>query len=178
EAGGRLVVPVFAGQLTSSRLRELAMFADRHSAGVLQVTADQDIAYALSAEADADRAARELKTLTEPCPATGTPVTFRVCPGNHECTMGMAATREIAAALIAEMSPAARESIWAISGCPNSCSQPQLASLGIVVSKLVALEDGSRSPRFDLYRRSDAGLGGKVREQLTLEELSEFVKTA
>ena len=176
EEGRRLLVPVFAGQLTSGRLRELAAFAEEYSAGVLQVTADQDVAYVLAGDADADRAARELKTVTEPFPVGGFPVTFRICPGNHECSMGLAATREIASELLAAMSPAARESVWAISGCPNSCSQPQLASFGVVVAKLAPLEDGSKAPRFDLYRRSAAGLGEKVREQLALEELSALVR--
>jgi sulfite reductase beta subunit-like hemoprotein len=75
------------------------------------------------------------------------------------------------------MSPAARELTWAISGCPNSCSQPQLAAAGISVARLVAGEDGVKSPRFDLYRRTGAGLGTKVREQLTFDELTELVAT-
>jgi len=175
--GGRLVAPVFAGQLTSARLRDLAAFADEYAGGVLQVTADQDIAYPLAAGVDAGRAARELAAIAGTSPGGAAPVTFRICPGSHECSMGLAETRNVAAELLGVMGPAARGEAWALSGCPNSCSQPQLAPLGIVVAKLVAMEDGSRSPRFDLYRRGGGGLGEKVREQLTLGELTEFVKS-
>ena len=74
------------------------------------------------------------------------------------------------------MNPVAKRQAWAISGCPNSCTQPQLATAGIVVSKLVAAEDGAKAPRFDLYRRSGPSLGEKVREQLTFAELTEVVR--
>lgn len=172
----RLVQPVFAGQLTAERLRALAAFALRHADGVMHATVDQDIAFPLAAAADADQAAAELRTLSDSFSPAAAAVTFRVCPGNHECKMGLAATRDVAGALIAAMNPAAKGFDWALSGCANSCSQPQLAAAGIFVSKLVSGEDGSKTPRFDLYRRRGAGLGEKVREQLTFEELAELVR--
>jgi sulfite reductase beta subunit-like hemoprotein len=166
---------LFAGQLPASLLRELAGFAERHAGGVLLVTADQDLAFPLAAAADSEDAGRELSAILAHLPLSGGQVTFRVCPGTHECSMGLAPTREIAAALLDAMSPAARELVWALSGCPNSCSQPQLAAAGIFVSRLAAGEDGVKSPRFDLHRRTGAGLGTKVREQLTLDELTALV---
>ena len=174
--GVRLTLPVFAGQLSSDNLRELATFADRHGGGLLQVSVDQDIAFVINAAADDDRAACELKELAKAVAGSGENVTFRVCPGSHECRMGLAATRDVAGSLIAAMNSTAKGFVWALSGCPNSCTQPQLASAGIVVSKLVLTEDGGKTPRFDLYRRCGAGLGEKVREQLTLEELTELVQ--
>jgi sulfite reductase (ferredoxin) len=170
----RVVIPVFAGQLTADQLRGLAAFADRHAGGAMQVTADQDIAFVSGG--DTEGAVRELTTQMNACSATGAAVTFRICPGSHECRMGLAATRDLAGTLIAEMNPAAMRQAWAISGCPNSCTQPQLAAAGIVVSKLVAGEDGVRTPRFDLYRSSGAGLGEKVGEQMTFAGLTEFVR--
>ena len=175
--GALLRARIFAGQLPASLLRELADFAERHAGGVLLVTADQDLAFPLAAAVDSEGAGRELSTVLAPLPLSGDPVTFRVCPGTHECSMGLAPTREVAAALLDAMNPAARELSWAISGCPNSCSQPQLAAAGIAVARLVAGEDGVKSPRFDLYRRTGAGLGTKVREQLTLDELTTLVAT-
>jgi len=172
----RLVLRVYAGQLSADSLHRLATFADRHGDGVLQVSVDQDIVIVLAATADADAAVLELAALKESSGGAPGPAVFRICPGNHECLMGLAATREAAGALIEAMGLAAREMAWALSGCPNSCSQPQLAAAGIVVSKLVALEDGVKTPRFDLYRRTGAGLGEKVREQLTFEELAEVVR--
>jgi len=171
----RVEIPVYAGQLTAAQLRTLAEFAEQHAGGVMQVTAEQDIAFVVSG-ADTEGAVRELTTRMDTFTAAGAPVTFRICPGSHECRMGLAATRDLAGELIAEMNPAAKRQAWAISGCPNSCTQPQLATAGIVVSKLVAAEDGGKTPRFDLYRRSGAGLGEKVREQLTFAEVAELVR--
>ncbi len=175
EGTRRVVIPVFAGQLSAGHLRTVAAFAEQHAGGVMQVTVEQDIAFVVSG-ADAEGAVRELATRMETFPAAGIPVTFRICPGSHECKMGLAATRDLAGALIGEMNPAAKRQAWAISGCPNSCTQPQLAAAGIVISKLVAAEDGGKTPRFDLYRRSGPGLGEKVREQLTFAELIELVR--
>ncbi len=174
EGGARLVHPVFAGQLTTAGLRQLAIFAKKNADGVLQVTADQNIAFPLAAAINPDQAALELAVLADEA-ATAAEVTFRVCPGNHECKMGLAATRDIAETVIAAMNPPEKARTWAISGCPNSCTQPQLADYGIVSSKLAAGTAGERTPLFDLYQRSKAGLGEKVRERLTLEELTAFI---
>ena len=76
------------------------------------------------------------------------------------------------------MNPKAKALTWALSGCANSCSQPQLADYGIVSAKLAAGEAGEKMPLFDLYQRSNAGLGEKVRERLTLEELTDLVRNA
>ena len=66
---------------------------------------------------------------------------------------------------------------WAISGCPNSCSQPQLADVGIITSKLVKGDNDERHPRFDLYRREDpTGFGTALRQGLTAAELLVEVK--
>jgi sulfite reductase beta subunit-like hemoprotein len=67
---------------------------------------------------------------------------------------------------------------WAISGCHNSCAQPQLADYGIAVSGLVKGDDGSRSPRFDLYSHSGRqDLGSPVARNLSLAELLDKVKS-
>jgi sulfite reductase beta subunit-like hemoprotein len=74
------------------------------------------------------------------------------------------------------MNPTDKVRTWALSGCSNSCTQPQLADYGIVSTKLATGEAGEKMPLFDLYQRSKAGLGEKVRERLTLEELTELVR--
>jgi len=175
EGRARLLHPVFAGQLTTAGLRHLAVFAEKNANGILQVTAEQDIALPLSAGVNPEQAAAELTALAE---ATAAQVTFRVCPGNHECKMGLAATREIAQTVIAAMDPSVQTLVWALSGCPNSCTQPQLADYGIVSSKLVVGTAGEKVPLFDLYQRNNADLGEKFRERLTLEDLTEVVRKA
>ncbi len=167
----RLEVPLFAGNLTSDQLRSLAVFADAHADGVLMVTTDQDIAFLLAEGLLPQEAAVTLREKSRLTAAADSNVTMRVCPGNHECRMGLAATRDVAAEILAAAGTRAQGLEWAVSGCPNSCVQPQLADVGIIATRLVAADDSSRAPRFDVYRRNQAGLGQKAFESLTHEEL-------
>jgi ferredoxin-nitrite reductase len=166
----RLELPVFAGKLTAGQLEQIAATADQHAEGVLMVTANQDIALLLSPGGDAAATLHILQQLTGLEPNGLTPV-LRVCPGNHECRMGLTATRDVAREIQAHIGEQGHKLSWALSGCHNSCTQPQLADVGIVSSSLVKDEQGERTPRFDLYRRSDAGLGSIVERSLTLDEL-------
>jgi len=171
----RLEVPLFAGDLFADQLRRLAAFADAHADGVLMVTADQDIAFLLAEGLSLPEAALLLQGECGLTAAAAGNAAMRVCPGTHECRMGLAATRVVAADLLAAAGTVAQRFEWALSGCPNSCTQPQLADIGIVTARLVAAADGSRAPSFDVYRRDEAGLGRKVLESLTHEELLEKV---
>lgn len=168
----RIVARVPAGELTSNQLAALAGFADSFCDGVLMVTADQDIAFHVSTTIDQAKtvAALELAGFGESL------VTFRVCPGSHQCRVGLAPTRDVAATVIDAMGPLARSLRWAISGCPNSCTQPQLADYGIVSSSLVKDDQGQRTARFDLYRLGNEGLGGIVEHSLTLDGLCNRVR--
>jgi len=171
-AGGQqsLELPVFAGELTAEQLVAIADSADRLSEGVLMVTANQNIALLLPPGADA---AAELNRLQQETGLVSVGVTpaLRVCPGSHECQMGLAATRDVARGLLAHIGERGQKLSWAVSGCPNSCTQPQLADVGIVSATLVKGENGERTPRFHLYRLGDEGLGTPVERSLTLDEL-------
>jgi sulfite reductase beta subunit-like hemoprotein len=171
----RLLLPVFAGQLTADELREVAAFSAVHSDGLLQVTAEQDLAFPLSA-ASADQVETALTAVPQKLSQTVPPVTFRICPGNHECKMGLTATRDLAKTLIDAMPEEAKGLVWALSGCGNSCTQPHLADVGIVSVKLVASEQGGKEPRFDLYRRNGTGFGEKLCKELTIGELVEEIR--
>ena len=91
--------------------------------------------------------------------------------------MGLAATREIAQELLYHLGASGRRLTWALSGCPNSCSQSQLADVGIVAARLTADQDGIKTPRFDIYRRSGEGLGARISEGLTRDELYQAAGT-
>lgn len=168
----RIELPVFAGKMTADQLVIIANSADHLADGVLMVTANQNIALLFRAGADAGA---ELKTLQQATglDSAGVAAVLRVCPGNHECQMGLAATRDVAKELLLHIGEQGQNLSWALCGCHNSCSQPQLADVGIVASRLTADADGQKTPRFDLYRRQNAGLGLKVHEGLTAEELME-----
>ena len=129
--------------------------------------ADQDIALHIAEAFDPEDAASTLQAAGFELEGT----TFRICPGSHLCRVGLSPTLDAARAIIDSMGPSARALAWALSGCPNSCTQPQLADVGIVSSSLAKDEDGGRTPRFDLYRLGGEGLGTAVERSLTLEEL-------
>lgn len=171
----RLEISVFAGELTSGKLSALAKIAAKRASGILLVTCEQNVTLHVNGDEDPEAVLTELVQAGFPGTSRREKVAFRVCPGSHECRMGLAKTRDIATELINLMGPAGLKLGWAISGCPNSCVQPQLADVGIAASKLVN-EDGERIPHFDLYRRTGSGLGEKVQEQLTFAELAEQVR--
>lgn len=165
----RLVLPVFAGEIASGELRRAAAAAVAHGDGTLLLTADQDLVLFLPGQAACELARQQLADLLPDPPAAA--VSFRICPGNHECRMGLAPTRDIARQVISCLGPDSRKRTLAVSGCANSCSQPQLAEIGIVTTQLARGEDGRRFPTFDLYRRRDAGLGQVIACGLDLDAL-------
>ena len=146
-------IPVFAGELKSEDLLSLAELARQHGNGFLALTADQNILLLLQADTDRLKLKQQLKSagLLNDLPENR--VQFRVCPGNHECQMGLSATRDIARQICQAIGSKEVTESLAISGCPNGCSQPQLATLGIISRKSVKQEDGTRTPLFDLLRR-------------------------
>ncbi len=175
-----LTVPVFAGEIKATLLADLASLASKVAGGFIVLTADQNIALPLTADQD-PLLVRQLfaKTgidLDQPQQR----VNFRVCPGNHECRMGLAPTREVAGRIIDEINRAcgdiAYTATWAISGCRNSCSQPQLADFGIVTSRLVGRDDGVKEPRFDVYRREGEPLGICIAGEVAPEALYQRVR--
>ena len=171
----RLEAPVFAGELPVDGLIRLAGFAEAWAGGWLIITADQNIAFQVPA--DAAIARRELSRLGFGGETREEQVCFRICPGSHECRMGLAPTRDVARQVITALEQVAGAARWAISGCHNSCAQPQIADYGIVAASLAKVDDGSRSPRFDLYSRSGLPeLGSPVALNLSLAELLEVVK--
>jgi ferredoxin-nitrite reductase len=172
----RIEARFFAGGLSSTQLRQLADFAETWSDGVLMATADQNIAFQLAQHLDPEQARLELAQAGFTNASRDEWINFRVCPGTHECRAGLAPTRDIARSVLEAMGPVAEGLTWAISGCHNSCTQPQLADRGIVSARLVAGDDGQRTPRFDLYRPAGAGLNQKTDTGLSLEELIAIVQ--
>lgn len=168
----RVVARIPAGELNSQRLTAIADFADGWSDGVLMVTADQDIAFHLTDQQDVDKAIKELGHSGFSTSA----VNFRICPGNSTCLAGLSPTQEIASLQLNNIGSAGRSLTWAISGCPNSCTQPQLADIGIVSSSLVKNDAGERTPRFDLYRSGSEPFSSKVEVSLSLEQLNARIK--
>jgi sulfite reductase beta subunit-like hemoprotein len=170
DAGPPLYARIFAGELSAPALRALATAAGEFAGGTLAITADQDLAFLPASEAARRPLAAALAAAGFDKEETGQRLSCRICPGSHECKMGLAPTREIGRWLTA-LPERLRKLSWAVSGCPNACSQPQLAEFGIVSARLVKEADGSLAPRFNLLRRGGEGLGEAVSTDLDLAGL-------
>jgi sulfite reductase beta subunit-like hemoprotein len=171
----RVEAKIFGGQVSTEAFRRLAEPGARYSGGFLVLTAQQDVALLL---ADPEAAAPVRDALAGagfPGTSLEEQVVFQVCPGSHECRLGLAPTRDVARAALQAMGPRGRTLAWAISGCPNTCSQPQLADAGIVSAQSRKAEDGERRPVFDLYRREGPEFGQAIRQGLSLQDLLEAV---
>ncbi len=172
---GIVEFPVFAGELPAADLRGLAAIAAEHSGGFLAITANQNLAFI-----PADSRARQtieaaLTTSGVESAALGAKAAFRICPGSHLCRMGLALTRDITRQVLNVLGPKGQQLDWAISGCPNSCAQVQLADAGILVTKAVKAANGERQPRFSLLRRQGEDLGEAVASDLSLDDLLQTV---
>ena len=161
----RVPVSIFAGELSAQQLAQLVELAAEQDCHWLLVTPDQDLEFLVE----------EVQPFEARLDANGFILAegygaLRICPGNHECRMGLCATRDLAQRLEGELGDLIRGRSFAISGCPNSCAQPQLAEVGILASKLQR-EGDRRFPLFDLYLRSGDGLGEMVAAGLTEDQL-------
>ena len=169
-ACGWIELGVFAGQLPAAELRRIAGVVQDLGDGFLAISRDQNVLVSLGVGINSEPLKEALRVAgllkqeeTLQC---------RVCPGSHLCTKGLVPTRDVARQLDAILGDSSRALSWAISGCPNSCSQPQLADFGII-----GVRKGSdkKEALYDLYKRSGKGFGKPLREKLNLDELLKTV---
>ncbi len=165
----RLRVNIFAGELPTQKLGELVELGSQHGCHWLLVTPDQNIELLVAGLGDVLEQALSCAGFDVEGSENGA---LRVCPGRSECRMGLCATRDLGQRIINEFGQQAAVRSLAISGCRNSCAQPQLAEFGILASKLKR-DDNRRFPLFDLYRREGDGLGQRFATELTEDELFE-----
>lgn len=171
-ACGWITLPVRAGQLSPKDLRHAAAIVAEQGDGFLAVSRDQNLLVSLGGASDAARlreALQQAGLLKQEQPT----LLCRACPGSHACPKGLVPTRDLVRQLDEVLGEAGRSREWAISGCPNGCSQPQLADYGIVG---VRKETKNQEARYDLYRRDDEGFGQLLQSGLTAEELLSAIK--
>jgi sulfite reductase beta subunit-like hemoprotein len=171
-----LTVRVFAGELSAAGLRRLAHLAKDYADGSLLITADQDLAFLPGDASRRSALQRHLAGLGLDEQTTAPQPCFRICPGNHECRMGLSATRDVARQVLTLLPTSSAGQSFAIAGCPNSCSQPQLADFGIITRTLVKDADGRRTPRFELLGGEKTGFGTPIATELGLQELLDTIK--
>jgi sulfite reductase beta subunit-like hemoprotein len=96
-----------------------------------------------------------LRALTETAPVI-------TCPGAHTCSRGITETRG-AAAQLSKAIPGASGILAAVSGCPNGCTHPAVAGLGLV-GRLKTI-NGEQRPHYRLL----AGGGQGETAELAIE---------
>ncbi len=163
---GWVELPAPGAQLASGDLRRVAAIADESGDGFLAISREQNLLVSLSPGVDepALRTALQQAGLL----SDEAPLRCRVCPGSHQCPKGLVATRDLLGQIEKVLGTQGRAQSWAISGCPNGCSQPQLADFGIVGIKKATEK---QEARFDLLRRDGEGFGQPLQTGLSRDEL-------
>ena len=170
--GRRLEIDIPAGHLPAGQLELLADLAEQLADGILMISGNQNIALHPGPATDLKDAEAALAQHGFSLASQS----FKACPGTELCRMGLSPTRQLVGNLLETMGDNAKKLSFALSGCPNSCTQPQLAEIGIISSGLVKDEQGERSPRFDICRLGPEGLGTVTDKGLTTDELTRYVK--
>jgi len=139
--------------------------------GFLAISPEQNLLISLAADLDP----RPLKQALQAAgwPLDDQALNCRVCPGSHACPKGLVPTRDVARQLDKILGEQGRSLDWAVAGCPNSCSQPQLADYGIIG---VRKGSAAKEALFDLYHRDEDGFGKPLQRKLTLAELMQAIK--
>lgn len=131
----RVRVPVVAGDLSGEQAAAITRAAERSGAATLVLSARQNLSIPDVEAAQVPGLVRELETLGYPPSGWFGARDIVACPGATSCRKGFVEThdfaRELSEALEAAAVPAwAKRLRISVSGCPNSCSQPQLYDLG------------------------------------------------
>lgn len=165
---GWIELPIAAGQLPAADLRRAALVAAEQGDGFLAVSREQNLLLSHGAEGISRTALQQAGL-----PTDASSLRCRVCPGSHECSKGLVATRDLLRALEPLSGEGGKNLQWAIAGCANGCSRPQLADYGIVGTRPATT---SRQEAYDLWRRSGAGFGELWRTGLSRRQLLKLLR--
>ena len=163
---GWVELPIAGGQLASNDLRCAADIAGELGDGFLAISREQNLLVSLSSGVDEPL----LRTALHGAGLLSGEAALqcRVCPGSHDCPKGLVATRDLLGQLDKVLGAQGRARSWAISGCLNGCSQPQLADYGIVGTRK---STENQESRYDLLHRDGEGFGQPLRTGLGRDEL-------
>jgi sulfite reductase (ferredoxin) len=134
-----VVVRLPLGRITAAQFDALADIAERFSEGALRLAVDQNLLlrFVPTERLGALYAALDAAGLGAPDARTVADVT--TCPGAETCNLAVTASRQVGAAITARLESdasladalvAARDATVKVSGCPNSCGQHHIATLG------------------------------------------------
>jgi len=174
-----LHVPV--GRLQTQDLFELARLAEVYGQGEVRLTVEQNLILPHVPDEALPPLLREplLKRFSlEPSPLNRSLVS---CTGSQFCNFALIETKQRALALAQELDaelevPQGIRIHW--TGCPNSCGQPQVATIGLMGTK--TRKEGKMVPGVDIYLGGkvgkDAQLGACVHKGIPCDDLKPFLR--
>lgn len=118
-------IGVHLGDITAAQLRGVAATMRRHGLADVRTTQDQNLMLLNVPEAAVTALRTELRTVGLGEPQRGDDVVS--CPGTWTCRLGITSSRDMAA----QLSGGAQDLRIRVSGCPNSCAQPQTGDIGL-----------------------------------------------
>lgn len=164
------ILPVFAGQASPEFLRKVAKLAAAHCGGTALLTPDQDVALVPAGEQALPALLGDIVDLGLEHTTGGEHFAFRVCPGSAHCPKALCETGGLAVRLEGLLKATGAKSA-AISGCPNSCAQPQLAEVGIICTKRIKTGDGAHRNHFKLLVGAGEAFAQPLGEDMTEEDI-------
>jgi sulfite reductase (ferredoxin) len=153
-------VRLIIGDITSSQMRSLATIAERYADGNIRSTVQQNFALRWVHQQDLFGLHTELDKVGLATPGAETIGDVVACPGTDTCGLGITGSKGLGSALtrLFENGDGKAEDLKGlnikVSGCPNSCAQHHIASIGFhgMAHKI----DGRLVPAYQLH------LGGRV----------------
>jgi sulfite reductase (ferredoxin) len=153
-------VRLIIGDITSSQMRSLAAIAERYAYGNIRSTVQQNFILRWVHQQDLFGLYTELDKIGLATPGAETIGDVVACPGTDTCGLGITGSKGLGRALtqLFENGDGQAEDLKGlnikVSGCPNSCAQHHIASVGFhgMAHKI----DGHLVPAYQLH------LGGRV----------------
>jgi sulfite reductase (NADPH) hemoprotein beta-component len=149
------------GDLTSGQFEALAELAESVSEGTVRLSIDQNLLLRWVPEARLHDAYEALAAMKLSDPDAGAVDDPTCCPGADTCNLAVTHSRRLAKRLAEALpslkTPESRGATVKISGCPNSCGQHHVATVGFHGSTVRAA--GRVIPAYQLH------LGGGVDEK-------------
>ncbi len=153
-------VRLIIGDITSSQMRSLATIAERYAYGNIRSTVQQNFVLRWVHQQDLFGLYIELDKVGLATPGAETIGDIVACPGTDTCGLGITGSKGLGSALtqLFENGDGKAEDLKGlnikVSGCPNSCAQHHIASIGFhgMAHKI----DGRLVPAYQLH------LGGRV----------------
>jgi sulfite reductase (ferredoxin) len=153
-------VRLIIGDITSSQLRALAGLAERYAHGNVRITAQQNVVLRWVKQEDVSGLFTELERAGLALPHAESIGDVVACPGTDTCGLGITGSKGLGRALTRffDNGNGSAEDLKGlnvkVSGCPNSCAQHHIASIGF--HGMAHKVDGRLVPAYQLH------LGGRI----------------